>query len=71
MQWCFEVLPHQGLDHSIDPPDFFILGTIYHLDDFFPEDFLIRLFVFEIEEVLRSISQENSTLRSISFRTAN
>lgn len=65
MQWSFDVSPHQGLDHSIDPPDFFIPGTFYHLGHLCPEDFLIRLFVVEIKEVLRSISDHNSTAKYV------
>jgi hypothetical protein len=44
-------LPRQGLDHSVDSPEVFFSGTIYHLGQFFPEDFLSRLFVIEIKKL--------------------
>lgn len=45
-----EELPHQGLDHPIDPPDFIIPGIFYHPGHLFPEYFLLRPLVVKIEE---------------------
>jgi len=43
----------QGLDQSVDSPDFFLSDTFDHLGDFFSEDFFIRLLMVKIKELFK------------------